>query len=316
MRGKAFHYIILFFAVFCLSTSAIFAKLSQAPAEITAFYRLFLVAISLFPTLFFHQRWKEFKNFTKRQWLLGVASGGLLAIHYVLWFTSLHYTSVASSTVLVTLQPLFSMVGGFFLFHERYGPKSILGCLIAICGCIIIAWGDFQISPAALLGDFMAFAAGAVMSGYFLVGQSVRSSLSVIPYSVLGYGSGALFLMLFAFITGASFTGYSIQTVGCFFGLAFLSTVLGQLIFNWLLKWLSATIISMSVLGESVFACLLCYFLLSEQIVLRQLVGMAVILFGLGLFLYQQSIRYKKEEDFKKKTEKDDVLIKTPLKKL
>lgn len=46
----------------------------------------------------------------------------ILAAHYVLWFESLQYTSVASSTVIVTLQPLFSMIGGYF--YSRKGLRE------------------------------------------------------------------------------------------------------------------------------------------------------------------------------------------------
>lgn len=67
-----------------------------------------------------------------------------------------------------------------------------------------------------------------------------------------------------------------------------ISTILGQLIFNWLLKWLSATVISMSILGETVGTCFLGYVLLGETITLQQLVGIGGILLGIGIFLYQK----------------------------
>ena len=81
----------------------------------------------------------------------------ILVAHYVLWFESLQYTSVASSTVIVTLQPLFSMIGGYFLFKERFTKGAVIGCLIAISGSIIIGWQDFKISGEALYGDILAF---------------------------------------------------------------------------------------------------------------------------------------------------------------
>ena len=76
-----------------------------------------------------------------------------ILVHYVLWFESLQYTSVASSTVIVTLQPLFSMIGGYF-YLRRFTKGAVIGCLIAISGSIIIGWQDFQISGEALYGIF------------------------------------------------------------------------------------------------------------------------------------------------------------------
>lgn len=74
------------------------------------------------------------------------------------------------------------------------------------------------------------------------------------------------------------------------FGLAFIATILGQTIFNWLLKWMSATVISMSILGETIGTCILAYFILNETISLQQGLGITVIFIGLALFLMQPKL--------------------------
>ena len=287
--GKYTSYLILFVAVFFLSTSGIFAKVAQAPSGIIAFYRLLVAALALLPLLLLKpQEREQLFSLPKQKLCVGVLSGFVLAVHYVLWFESLKFTSVASSVVLVTLQPLFTILGSYLLWQERCSRGALLGCFLAIIGSAIIGWGDFAISWRAFLGDIMALVAAAVIAGYFLIGQQVRRSLGVLPYSVLGYGSGALFLGLYSLACGESFTGYSTQTWLCFLGLALVSTILGQLIFNWLLKWLSANIISMSILGETVGTCFLGYLLLGETITLQQCVGICGILTGIAIFLYQR----------------------------
>lgn len=283
------HYIILLLAVLFLSTSAIFVRLAGAPAAAAAFYRLFFTMLILLPFLLFSpKRRAEVKSLTSRQWALTLLSGVVLAVHFLLWFASLDYTSVASSTVLVTLQPLFSLIGGYFFFQERYNKTALLGCFIAIVGSVIIGWGDMQLSPTALLGDLMAFAAAGVIAVYFLIGQSVRASLSVVPYSVIGYAGSSLFLALYMLAFQVPFSGYSPEIWLAFAGLAVLPTILGQMVFNWLLQWISAPVISMSILGEAVGTCVLSYFILSERISLQQGIGILVILSGLFLFLSHQ----------------------------
>ncbi|MGE7623419.1 DMT family transporter [Viridibacillus sp. NPDC096237] len=289
MKPSYFSYIALFFAVFALSTSAIFVKLADAPPAITAFYRLFFAMLLLLPFLIGKKsNRQELVGLTKKQWGLGILSGLFLACHYVLWFESLEYTSVASSTVIVTLQPLFSMVGGYLLFKERFSKGAILGCFVAIIGSLIIGWQDFQISGEALYGDILAFIAAGIITGYFFIGQSVRKDLSLISYSVIGYGSSAIFLAIYALFLKESFFHYSSDTWWALLGLAFIATILGQTIFNWLLKWLSTSIISMSILGETIGTCILAYFILDEVISIQQGVGIVVILIGLALFLIQQ----------------------------
>lgn len=291
MKSPILSYCILFFGVFALSTSAIFVKLADAPAAIIAFYRLFFAALILLPLLLFNQNNRsELKTITRRQWGFGFISGLFLAAHYVLWFESLQYTSVASSTVIVTLQPLFSMIGGYFLFKERFTRGAVIGCLIAISGSIVIGWQDFKISGEALYGDILAFIAAGIITAYFFISQYVRKDLSLIPYSIISYGSSACFLGVFAYMQNESFIHYSMQTWLYFFGLAFIATILGQTIFNWLLKWMSATAISMSILGETIGTCILAYFILNETISLQQGLGITVIFIGLALFLMQPKL--------------------------
>ena len=295
MKSSIFSYFILFFGVFALSTSAIFVKLADAPAAIIAFYRLLFATVILLPLLLFNKRNRnELKTLSKKQWGFGFLSGLFLAAHYVLWFESLQYTSVASSTVIVTLQPLFSMVGGYFLFKERFTKGAVIGCFIAISGSIVIGWQDFQISGDALYGDILAFMAAGIITAYFFISQHIRKDLSLIPYSVISYGSSACFLGIFAYMQQQSFIHYATQTWLSFIGLAFIATILGQTIFNWLLKWMSATVISMSILGETIGTCVLAYFILSETITLQQALGISIIFIGLTLFLLQPKLANRK----------------------
>ncbi|KAF5047044.1 EamA-like transporter family protein [anaerobic digester metagenome] len=290
MQSKTMQYLFLFLGVFALSTSAIFVRLANAPSSITAFYRLFFATLLLVPFLFFNkENWKALLSLSRKQLGFGLFSGLLLAIHYVLWFESLNYTSVASSTVIVTLQPLFSFAGGHFLFKERYSKGAIASCFVSLIGCFIIGWGDFGVSIQALFGDLLAFIAAGVITAYFFVGQHIRKNLSVIPYSLLGYSSSAMFLALYAITQNVSFVDYPASTWKAFIGLALFATIFGQMVFNWLLKWLSTSAISMSILGETVGTCILAYFILDEVLSLQQGIGITITLIGLALFLFQQN---------------------------
>ena len=290
MQAGIMHYLTLFLGVFALSTSAIFVKLAGAPSSITAFYRLFFALLFLLPLLLLDKAsWQDLRSLSRRQWQTGLLSGLFLAIHYILWFESLNYTSVASSTVIVTLQPLFSFVGSYFLFKERFSTGAIISSIVALIGSFIIAWGDFQISMQALYGDLLAFIAAGFITAYFFIGQHMRQKLAVVPYSILGYAASAFFLAVYALSQQLSFIDYSQSTWTAFLGIAFISTILGQMLLNWLLKWLSTSVISMSILGETIGTCILAYFILGEIITLRQGIGIIVTLAGLGLFMFYKN---------------------------
>ncbi len=279
-------YLILFIGVLALSTSAIFVKLSSAPAPIVATYRMMFSTILLLPALLFNKDiTHELINLSKKQLLLGTISGAFLAFHYVLWFESLHYTSMASSTIFVTLQPLFSFAGGYFFFKERLKRFAIGGGILAIVGSFIIGLADFNIGGPALFGDILALIAAGAITIYFLIGQELRKVLSLIPYVLIAYSSSTLFLLVYSLTLGYSLTGYPSSDWLCFLGLAFVSTILGQTIFNWLIKWMNASTISMSILGEPVGTCILAYFIFGNVITVKQFVGSLIILFGIFLFL-------------------------------
>ena len=201
---------------------------------------------------------------------LAVVSGSLLAVHWVLWFESLRYTSVASSTVLVSLQPLFSILWGGLLLHETVSRQGMAGVLLAIAGSVIIGWGDFRVSGAAFWGDVLSFASAGVISLHFLFGQLLRKELDVLPYTTVCYSASTFCLAVYALVTGQGFNGYSLQTWGCFLGLALFATVGGQCVFNLLLKYLPATAVTMGILGEPVGTIVLAFLLFGERIVLQQ----------------------------------------------
>lgn len=150
--SQLFPYVALVIGVLAVSTSAIFVKLTSASAPVIAFYRLFFSTVLIAP-FFFAKNLGEVKRMSKKDWIFSIVAGVFLAFHFILWFESLNYTSVASSVVLVTLQPLFAFIGTYFFFKEKVSKIAIISGGIAIAGSVIISWGDFQISGLALFGD-------------------------------------------------------------------------------------------------------------------------------------------------------------------
>lgn len=285
MQSTLFLYGSLGLGVLFLSTSAIFVKMAEAPSGIIAFYRLLFTLCFLVPALLCRKKEREqLLHLNARQWKLAVVSGALLAVHWVMWFESLRYTSVASSTVLVSLQPLFSILWGGLLLHEKVSRQGMAGVFLAIAGSVIIGWGDFQISGAAFWGDVLSFASAGVISLHFLFGQILRKELDVLPYTTVCYSASTVCLAAYALVTGQPFSGHSLQTWGCFWGLALFATVGGQCVFNLLLKYLPATAVTMGILGEPVGTIILAFLIFGERIVLQQGLGMLCILGGLWIY--------------------------------
>jgi len=288
---------ILFGGVFALSTSAIFVRIADASSGVIAFYRLFLAGVTLLPVFLLRRESRaELGTIGRKQWGQILSAGLFLALHYVLWFESLNFTSIASSTVLVSLQPLFSLGLERFVSKKKIRPTALIGCAIALVGCFIIGAGDFRISGKGLLGDILAFVAAGVIAMYFFVGESVRKEISAVTYSVLSYFVSSVILFVYILLRGESFGGYTGQTWWAFIGLALICTIGGQFVFNLLLKKVPASAVTMSILGEPIGTCILAWLILRESISFRQFVGIAVIMAGLVMFFSQPRREGKAKE--------------------
>ncbi|CEG28310.1 DMT family transporter [Bacillus sp. B-jedd] len=280
-------YAALAIGVITVSASAIFVKFSASPSSVIAFYRLFFSVLFMLP-LFLAKFTPELRKVTKKDWVFTIVAGVLLAFHFILWFESLNYTSVASSTVLVTLQPLFAFLGTYLFFKEKMTLGAITSGIIAIIGSFIISWGDFQISGSALFGDFLALVACAFITGYLLFGQTVRQRVSLITYTFLVYLISTVTLFIYVVATGESFIPVQQSDWIQFILLALLPTLLGHSLFNWVVKWISTSMISMAILFEPIGAAILAYFLLGESVIWSQVVGGGVVIAGISLFIINE----------------------------
>lgn len=290
-------YFAIIIGVLSVAASAIFVKLASAEAGAIAFYRMFFSVLLMLP-LFWLKHRQELRIINWKQWGIMTLSGIFLAFHFILWFESLNYTSVASSTVLVTLQPLFAIVGTYLLFKEKITAKTIIAACIAIFGSVLLAWGDVQLGGTALFGDLLALFACALISFYMLCGQSVRQNISSTTYTINVYAISTVVLAIYMLGKGESFGPYPGIDWLWFLLLAIVPNLLGHNLFNWALKYVSANAISIAILFEPVGASILAYFIFSEYLHSSQIIGGIIVL--LGIIFY--TIDEKKMKKYFRKT--------------
>ena len=288
-------YLAILFATLSISTSAIWVRLADAPAGVIAFYRLFLSVVLMAPLFYRHSH--EFQYLKLKNYFWCAFAGICLAFHFILWFRSLDYTSVASSTVLVTLQPIFAFAGSMIFFKTRLKLGAIVGALFAIGGSVLIGWGDLGLSRFALFGDFLALVACLLVTGYMMVGQKVRKGVTTFAYTFVVYAFSTITLSVYVFAQGERFFGYGSTDWIMFILLAVFPNLLGHSIYNWSIKWVGVNTLSMAILGEPVGASILAYFVFGENLHPLQLLGSLVILTGIFLYLWGETrIKTRKEE--------------------
>ena len=269
--------------VLAVSSAAVMIRLAGAPALAIAFWRCALGVLILLPPALV----RKDKFPTGRALYVGIASGVALGAHFGFWISSLDYTSVAASVVLVSNTPVFVAIGAYLLFGEKTTVVSFAGILVALGGTVVISQDD-SVGSAALFGNALAILGALTFTAYVLVGRSQRSAadpVGVLPYSIVLYSAAAAALLPVALLAGDGLWGYSWET---WFWLAAITVgpqILGHTVFNWALRYVEASVISGTVLAEPVVAALLAWLVLAEKPGFATVAGAAVVLVGIFLLL-------------------------------
>jgi len=254
-QDRVLSYALLAAGVVAVSFSAIFIRLAHAPALAMAFWRNLIATAILAPVALARHR-GEFRRLSRRDAAVAVLSGALLAAHFATWIPSLRYTTVAASTVLVTAAPVFVAIGSLWL-GERVARAAILGIAVALVGAVIVSGGDFGVSSRAVLGDVLALLGAIFAAGYFLFGRSLRQRVSLLVYVTIVYATCTLVLVPAMAAGGVRFTGFPPKTWGLMVLMAIVPQIMGHTVFNFVLRDLDPTVVTVGIMGEPVGASLL-----------------------------------------------------------
>jgi drug/metabolite transporter (DMT)-like permease len=289
--------LVMLFGILAVSAASIFIRYAQAyaPSLVIAAYRLVLASLILAPVAYLRYR-ADLRLLGLRDLRLALLSGLFLALHFATWITSLEYTSVASSVVLVATTPLWVALLSPFTLREPVSRAVLAGMALALVGGAIIglsdacSWqagrlacpplADF-VRGEAFLGNLLALAGALMAAAYILIGRSLRVKIPLIPYIFLVYSMGALVLVALMLGAGHPATGYPTPVYGWLLLLAIFPQLLGHSTFNWALRYLSAAYVSIALLGEPVGSTILAYFLLQETPTSLKIFGAILILAGI-----------------------------------
>jgi len=308
----------IIFAILAVSTASIFIRFAQreAPSLVIAALRLTFASLILAPIAITRHR-DELRKLTRRDLLLGLLSGVFLAVHFATWISSLEYTSIASSVVLVSTGPLWVALLSPIFLKEPLTRPVLIGMLFALLGGTIIGLSDSCeltlqlrlsgnslhsgtiscpplsefVQGKAFLGNFLALAGAWAVAGYLMIGRRLRSGMSLIPYIFVVYGIAAIVLLGIMFAAGQSPIGFSPMTYIWILLLALVPQLIGHSTYNWALRYLPAALVSITTLGEPIGSAVLAYFILSEAPTLLTIFGGILILAGIYI-----SSRNKREK--------------------
>ncbi len=288
-------YLILAGGLAAVSLASVFIRNAQAEglsSLVIAASRLGIAAVILTPiTLRRYQA--KLRQLTRHDVLLMGVSGLFLALHFILWITSLELTSILISVVLVSTTPLWSAVLEWVFLRARLTIPVIIGLLLAVLGGIVIGlFGNIDIQSSAsntLLGALYALGGAVAVAAYFVIGRSVRPKLPLLPYIWLVYGFAALVALLAVALNRVPVVGFDAPAYVWLLAIAIFPQLIGHSSYNYALKYLSATHVGVASQLEPVSSALLGFIVFREKPTSWQLVGSGIILAGVILATIGQS---------------------------
>ena len=291
--------LVLFLGILTTSTASLFIRFAQSYASslVIAAYRLSFAALIVAPVALILKR-SELAALTRNELKLSLLSGFFLAVHFATWISSLAFTTVASSVVLVSTIPLWVALLAPYTIKEPIKRLVLMGMLLALAGGAIIGLSDSCTASAqgiacpalreflqgkAFLGDILALTGAITGAGYLILGRRLRGNMSLLGYIFIVYGMAAAVLVGIMFGARQSPTGYPPQLYVWCLALALGPQLFGHSSFNWALRYLSAAYVSIAMLGEPVSSTILAYFFLHETPSPLKLIGAILILAGISL---------------------------------
>ena len=268
-----------------IAFAPIFVRLSDTGPVASAFWRTALAA----PLLWMMVRWQpsppppaEGKG--DRLFRPLFLAGLFFALDLGVWHWSIVWNSVANSTLLANLAPIFVTLAGWLIWKHKVTPTFLVGMVTAIVGMFVLVGPNFAVGGTRLLGDALGALTGAFYAGYMLAIKVARDAgASTARLMAWSTTITAILLLPVALLSPQPMLPAQIGGWWVLVALALITQILGQGLIAYAFAHLPASLSSVSLLVQPVVAALAAWVLFNEPIGWPQLVGGAIVLGGIWL---------------------------------
>ncbi|MEO6713813.1 MAG: DMT family transporter [Mycobacteriales bacterium] len=252
-----------------------------APTMAIAMWRNAFAALVMIPVALVTRR-DELRKLERRDWLLCMASGLVLAGHFATWVPSISYTKVSSATALVAIQPVWAALIARSR-GDNIARRGWLGIVVAVIGAAALSGVDFGVSARAVWGDILAIVGGVLAGAYVTMGGSIRQRVSTTVYTAICYTTAAVILLAVCVAAGQPLTGYDANAWLAIGALTVGAQLLGHTVFNHVLKTTSPTFVSLAILFDVVGSVVLAGIFFNEWPSLAAIPAAGIIVTGIVL---------------------------------
>lgn len=284
-RGEAWALAALIAGAMGIAFAPIFVRIAETGPVATAFWRLLLALPVMFAWAHVEQRGKPSAGKAQRRggaWMM-IVTGLCFAGDLGVWHWSIKLTSVANSTFLVNLAPVFVTAGAALLFHERVRGLFAAALVVALIGAALLVGANFQVEGSALAGDMLALIAAVFYAGYQLSIKHCRTRFSTSQIMSWSGVTTTVVLLIVAVASGERLLPQTTQGWWVLVALAAICQIAGQSLITYAVAHLRAALSSVSLLIQPVAASLFAWLLFNETLAAGQWLGGAAVLLGIWL---------------------------------
>ncbi|WP_293132046.1 DMT family transporter [Microcoleus sp. bin38.metabat.b11b12b14.051] len=289
----------LFVGVVAISFGSIFTRWSEAELtpNATTFNRLWLGSVvfglwqgykAIRQRLSFDKPVQQ-DSYTSQELLLLLGAGTFFAatLAFVAW--SLTQTSIAISTILHNLAPIFTSLGAWLLFGQGFNRQFLIGMVVAIGGAIAIEIEQIQIATGEVTGGIAAILSAVFLGAYLLLLEQLRTKFDPIAIQLWVCVIASLSILPMLVFAGDRIFPSSVHGWLFVIFLALVCQVLGQGLLTYSVARLSSVVVSLVHLLEPVFSSILAWAIFGEKLSFSNGVGFVLVLIGLYLAVSSQA---------------------------
>jgi len=298
--------IALVVGIVCISIFPILVKLNLTPGLISAFYRMAIASAVILPYVLITNK---FRLPSKKNIFLSMACGAIFGLDVAVWNIAIQESTATQATLLTNLSPVWVGIGAFIFLKDKPTKNFWIGTVIAIFGMVLLVGFNTFFNFNFNLAFYFGVLSGMLYAVYMLTSKNILNETEVVSFITISVVSSAIFLGIISYFTGASFSGFSNLAWFVLIVQGLICQLTAWLLISYATKYMRATRVSVSLLGQAVLATLLAWLFLDEMVTLQMIIGGFFLIFGIRITFYQKQLSLKKVV-LKRKLSKVELIVK------
>ena len=259
------HILLYLLAIASLASSATLIRLAQAPLEVIGFWRLLASALFLLP---FALKSGQLMRYLKNPSELGMVaiSGLFFFAHLWTYFYSAQHTRIANCMIIFATNPVFVSLASFLVFREKLTVRLGLAYICAAIGVYGLVSHSLSFEQGFLWGDLSALLSAFLFAIYLVTGKKARLTMPNSDYTFIAYSLTAVLFGVSGWLAEKSFTTYGPITWEAILLSVLFPTLLGHVLFSYLMKRMNLNFMSCGKLLEPALSAVLAFLVFQEKL--------------------------------------------------